>query len=452
MVRFIGFAVTLLASTAAYAQWDSEMAVTNTGADVWGEGIATSGSTVYMIYGTNEVRFRRSDDEGATWGADKQIDSGVLHLTDPLIADGDDVWAVELKDIQNKNDWCCSRDLGNIYLLHSGDRGQTWDPPKRLTTSQGAYRLSLAYAAGRLHLVWMDYRSNAWDTYYLRSGDRGATWDAEKRIAQSTGTFGAERPQVAARGDGVHVTIWDDRGTNPPCMAGPTFTFNVCPDTFYIGSLNGGDTWSSETAVSYSGAAIAGRNDIATAGSASVVINFNRSAENSADNNPHMFTVRSPDNGATWEPAIQLNNTPGQADHGSIIASGATVHLAWHDSRDGALAIYYTLSTTEGASWMPEERVSTSIGTDSSTPLDAVTPNYVHVMWLDHRSGTYQIYYRRRSVPPTPLTPDDTPIGDDAGSTPLPTKDGCGCSGTDPSSDVLVVLVLVGLRRRRAVA
>jgi hypothetical protein len=25
-------------------------------------------------------------------------------------------------------------------------------------------------------------------------------------------------------------------------------------------------------------------------------------------------------------------------------------------------------------------------------------------MWLDHRSGTYQIYYRRRAIPATPAT------------------------------------------------
>jgi hypothetical protein len=434
----------------AAADWDTETPVTTTGSDVWGEGIASSGSTVHMIYGTNEVRYRSSTNEGASWSNDRQLDTGVLHLTDPIIADGSDVWIVYLKDIQNRTDWCCSRDLGNIYLLHSADAGQTWDSPKKLTTNAQAYRLSITYASGRLHLVWMDFRSSAWDTYYLRSPDRGASWEPEKRIALSAGTFGAERPQIAARGDSVHVTIWDDRGTNPPCMAGPTFSFAVCPDTFYIGSVDGGTTWGSEVVVSYSGAAIAGRNDIAVAGTSSVVINFNRSAENTADANPHMFTVHSPDNGETWDPAIQLTNQPGQADHGSIIGDGSNVHLAWHDSRDGALAIYYTLSTTEGTTWIPEERVSTAMGTDSSTPLDAVTPNYVHVMWLDHRSGTYQIYYRRRTI--APATGGDGTVGDDAGTrTNNGSPGGCGCR-TSPSamSALSVVVIALAFRRRRS--
>lgn len=385
----------VLGTGTAHAQWGPETPITNTGSDVWGEGIATSGSTVHLIYGTGEVFYRSSPDEGVTWSAEKQLDSGTIHLTDPMWADGNDVWVVYLKDIVNKTDWCCSRDLGNLYLLHSGNRGQTWDAPKQLTTVANAYRLSITFATGRLHLVWMDYRSGVWDTYYMRSLDRGATWDPEKRIAISAGTFGAERPQIAAHGDSVHVTIWDDRGPNPPCMAGPTFSFASCPDTDYIESLDGGTTWGTEVNVANSGAAIAGRNDIAVAGTSSVVINFNRSTQNTADANPHVFTIHSGDNGKTWDPPIQLTNTPGQADHGSIIGSGANVYLAWHDSRNGSLAIYYVQSSTEGTSWDPEELVSTATTTDSSTPLVAVTSGFVHALWLDHRSGTWQIYYRR---------------------------------------------------------
>jgi len=463
-------------STQASAQWGPETPVTNTGADVWGLDVAAAGSNAYMVYGTGQVFFRSSSDEGASWSGEKLIDDGTLHLTDPMVADGDDVWVITLKNIQYRTDWCCSRDLGDLYLLHSGDRGATWDMPRALTSGAQAYRLSIAYAAGRLHLVWMDYRSSAWDTYYLRSPDRGATWEPERRIAISAGIFGAERPQVAARGDEVHVTIWDDRGANPACMAGP-FSFPVCPDTFYLGSLDAGVTWGPEVAVAYSGAAIAGRNDIAVAGTDSVVITFNRSLQNTADANPHMFTVHSPDRGRTWDLPLQLTNTPGQADHGSIIGRGSNVHLAWHDSRDGHLAIYYALSNNEGVSWAPDERVSTAVGTDSSTPLDAVTPGFAHLVWLDQRSGTWQVYYRRRSMAVLPAdagAPDAGPEADagrapdagafapdsggasppsappDAGPGPGSVGLRGGCSATDASEAWLLgILWVVALARLR---
>ncbi len=427
--------------------------MTDTGSDVWGEGIATSGTTVHMIYGTGGVMYRSSADEGATWSNERQIGTGTIHLTDPIWADGNDVWVTYLGDIQNKTDWCCSRDLGNIYLLHSGDNGQTWDRPKQLTTTAQAYRVSMTFASGRLHIVWMDYRSDAWDVYYLRSVDRGSTWDAEKRIAISAGTFGAERPQIAARGDIVHVTIWDDRGANPPCMAGPTFSFNVCPDTWYMASHDGGATWGTEVNVANSGAAIAGRNDIAVAGTKSATIVFNRSAQNSADNNPHVFTIHSPDDGMTWDAPIQLTNTPGQADHGSIIGSGSNVYLAWHDSRNGPLAIYYTQSTTEGASWDPVELASTNSTMDASTPLDAVSPTYVHLVWLDHSTGTWQVHYRRRSVPTAPIG-GDAVFGEDAGVGEGTEKAaGCGCTSGGAGSllPILLVAMIVARRRVRSV-
>jgi MYXO-CTERM domain-containing protein len=433
----------------ARAQWDSEKTMTNTGSDVWGEGIATSGSTVHMIYGTGVVMYRSSADEGATWSNEKQIGTGTLHLTDPIWADGSDVWVIYLGDIQNKTDWCCSRDLGNIYLLHSGDGGQTWDRPKQLTTSAQAYRVSMTFDSGKLHIVWMDFRSSAWDVYYLRSLDHGANWDPESKIATSAGTFGAERPQIAARGDSVHVTIWDDRGTNPPCMAGPTFSFNVCPDTWYMASYDGGTTWGTEVNVANSGAAIAGRNDIAVAGSSSVALAFNRSAQNSADNNPHVFTIHSPDDGKTWDPPIQLTTTTGQADHGSIIGSGSNVYLAWHDSRAGFLQIYYVQSKTEGASWDTPELASTNTMMDASTPLDAVTPSYVHLVWLDHSSGTWQVHYRRRTVPAAQA--GDGVFGDDAGLDGGTKPGGCGCASSD-GSDAIAPTILVGLAllRRRS--
>jgi MYXO-CTERM domain-containing protein len=443
-------AALVCAPVEAFAQWSTEQPLTSTNGDVFGEGIATSGSTVHVVYGNTDVRYRSSTDQGSTWSSECTLDSGVLHLTDPMVADGNDVWAIYLKNIRTLTDWCCARDVGDIYLLHSGNGGSTWDTPKQLTTARGAFRVSIAYSANRLHIVWMDYRDAKWDTYYLRSSDRGANWDTAKVIAASAGTFGAERPQVAARGDDVHVTIWDDRGTNPPCMAG-SFSFNPCADTFHIASLDGGTTWGQEKPVNYSGAAFAGRNDIAVAGASSVIVNFNRAAEGTADANPHMFVVRSKDNGATWDAPTQLTNTGGSSDHGSIIGDSKSVFLAWHDSRSGVLEIRYSHSVDEGATWIPDEKASTPTTTEASTPLLAVTAEYVHALWLDKRTGPYQILYRRRDRPIEPAG-----AGDDAGtngSNPdTGDSSGCGCQSSNPTSAFagLFAFAFVVRRRRRS--
>lgn len=450
-------AAVLLVSARADAQWGTEVPLTSTGGDIYGEGIAASGSTVHVIYGNSDVRYRRSTDNGATWSSEQPaLDTGVIHLTDPLVADGDDVWAIYLKNISNKMDWCCNRDGGDIYLLHSGNGGTTWDTPRPLTTGAFAFRVSIAYSANRLHIVWMDYRDNEWDTYYLRSSDRGANWDAPKVIASSAGTFGAERPQIAARGDDVHVTIWDDRGTNPSCMAG-SFSFTVCPDTFHIGSLDGGTTWGTEKPVNYSANAFAGRNDIAVAGTSSVIVNFNRGIPGTPDTNPQMYVVRSPDNGATWNAPVELTNHPtGSSDHGSIIGDSRSVFLAWHDSgTNGILDIRYAHSVDDGVTWSAVEKASTPTTTEASTPLLAVSAGYVHALWLDKRTGPFQVMYRRRERPTEPPTSgDDGGVGGDGGTNPeTGDSSGCGCTssrGMPTSAPLALMVVLLVLRRRRA--
>ncbi|HVE83260.1 MAG TPA: sialidase family protein, partial [Myxococcales bacterium] len=292
---------------------------------------------------------------------------------------------------------------------------------------------------------WMDYRSGAWDTYYRRSRDRGATWDPEVVIAASTGPFGAERPQVAARGDSVHVTIWDDRANNPPCTPG-SYTFPKCPDTFHVRSVNGGTTWGTITNVAGGGAYFSGRNDVAVAGSSDVVINYNVDVQ--GETGSKLFVVRSADDGLTWGTPVRLTYSANASDHGSIIGAGNGVHLVWHDDRTpGNREIYYRSSTSGGATWDPEEQVSSGAAGDSSTPLDAVTSGFLHVIWIDNRGGTYQVYYRSRALPAAPDGGQPADGGDGGG----PGR--CGCDGTGAPA-ILAGLALAGmallLRRRGA--
>lgn len=400
----LGLAVWLPARV--HAQWGPETPLTDTGSSIFGTGLAATGDVVHLVYGERPIRYRRSIDEGVTWSAETTIGDGVLHLTDALAADGDDVWMVYLNESENFSDWCCSRDGGSLWVRHSGDAGLSWDDPVRLSTPRRAFRVSVAHAEGRVHVVWMDYRDGAWDTYYRRSLDRGATWEPETVIAESTGPFGAERPQVAARGDSVHVTIWDDRGDNPPCTPG-TFTFPRCPDTYHVRSTDGGTTWGPITNVAEGGAYFSGRNDIAVAGASGVVINYNVDVE--GETGSKLFAVASPDDGATWGTPVRLTFSPNASDHGSIIGDGDEVHLVWHDDRAAPnREIFYRRSLDAGASWEDEEQVSSGAAGDSSTPLDAVTSEHLHVIWIDDRDGSYQVYYRRRAL--------DRAMGVDAGS------------------------------------
>lgn len=93
------FAVWIACLPTAAAQWGPETQLTSTAGSTYGTGLAASGDTVHLVYGERPIRYRRSLDEGATWSDEVTIGDGVLHLTDALVADGDDVWMVYLDEV-----------------------------------------------------------------------------------------------------------------------------------------------------------------------------------------------------------------------------------------------------------------------------------------------------------------------------------------------------------------
>ena len=220
--------------------WGPETQLTAAWRDVWRWGIASSGRTVHMVWGYNPIHYRRSLDEGATWSADTILSAaGEPRLTDPLAAEGSNVYIVYLRKITDFKDWCCPRRIGDIYFRRSQDGGKTWEPEARLTTAGGAHRISLAVSGPRLDLVWNDLSVGNRGIFYRRSPDGGTTWDPEVKLVSSPSTgVGVTRPQVASLGDAVHVTWGDDRDGNPRCYSMPQ-----CAEVYYKRSLDGGRTW-----------------------------------------------------------------------------------------------------------------------------------------------------------------------------------------------------------------
>ncbi len=75
-------------------------------------------------------------------------------------------------------------DDGDIFLLRSLDRGQTWDPPQRINqddTDRIQFFPSIDVGVdGTVHAMWADMRDDPaevrYHIYYTRSTDEGSTW------------------------------------------------------------------------------------------------------------------------------------------------------------------------------------------------------------------------------------------------------------------------------------
>lgn len=95
-----------------------------------------------------------------------------------------------------------------------------------------------------------------------------------------------------------------------------------------------------------------------------------------------------------WEQDIQLTNYSLQSYTQSAVSYGSFVHVVWAKSEGNYLEIFYKKTSDYGLTWSSDLRLAYISGT-SETPKIAVSGNIVHVVWIDHRNGKKQIYYKR---------------------------------------------------------
>ncbi len=126
-----------------------------------------------------------------------------------------------------------------------------------------------------------------------------------------------------------------------------------------------------------------------------------------------VYYKRSTDNGATWSADARLSaNDSSYSTPGSFAFSGSVLHVVWVDARDTSTEIYYKRSEDAGGTWNTDTRLTTDTF-ECSVPSLAVQGSNVHLVWEDARDTCHEIYYKR-----------STNAGDSwGGDTRLSTKD-----------------------------
>ncbi len=336
--------------------WGNDVRLTNDPADSDYPAISVSGQMVHIVWqdrrDTNiEVYYKRSADGGATWDADVRLTANIYGSWNPSVtSSGSDVIAA----------WYDSRDLNTeIYIKRSTNGGLTWSADTRLTNNTGSSQLPSLYMDGSLvHLAWTDNRDGNPETYYKRSSDGGVTWGTDTRL--SFNTSDSWYTSVSASGQNVHVVWRDDR--------------HITKEIYYNGSTNGGLTWSG-------------------------------------------FDTR-----------ITSNSV--NSEHPSISCSGPNLHLVYQNNQNTNLQIYYRKSTNSGTNWSGEIRLTNTAYT-SARPSVSVSGNAVHTVWHDSRNGGENIYYKR--------DPSGNPVGVTGNGTGVPTDFSVSQNYPNPFNPVTVI-------------
>jgi len=155
--------------------------------------------------GNYDIFVKKSADNGATW-TQKQLTTNTASQKYPSIATyGYDVHVV----------WTDFRNVGNdeIYYRRSLDSGGTYKAETRLTTSTGSSLYASVAARGKtVYVVWQDYKTGQWEVFFKDSPDRGLHWTADRILSAQPNYSGM--PSVSVAGDNVYVAWTDFRNGN----------------------------------------------------------------------------------------------------------------------------------------------------------------------------------------------------------------------------------------------
>ena len=227
------------------------------------------------------------------------------------------------------------------------------------------------------------------DILVSRSGDAGASWDAPRPLnpdaADPGSGFHENEPRVAADGSGNWVAVWGKQsqpqasrstdggvtwsdpvaistqtGDPTALAAAPGGVFALLFGGAVTVSRDGGQTWSAPVD------APASASTIAVAGDSIVVLTLTASGQ--------LLAYRSTDGGATWGPPAVLDPATPETDpdfaRTPTIAADTTGTFvaAWANHAAPGDEIYLARSTDRGVTWSPREPLSTSGGSDGSSP------------------------------------------------------------------------------------
>jgi hypothetical protein len=196
----------------------------------FGGQIAVSGSNVYVSWhdftpGNNDIFLRRSTDDGATFGASVNLSNNAGNSIDPQLSVlGSNVYVV-WQDRTPGND--------DIFFRRSTDDGATFSASVNLSNNAGfSNSPQIAVSGINVYVAWYDFTPGNFDIFYRRSADAGSIFSASVNL--SNNPEDSYVPQLAVSGSNVYV-VW--RGVDVflkiSINSGTTFgsTMNVSSNT-----------------------------------------------------------------------------------------------------------------------------------------------------------------------------------------------------------------------------
>jgi hypothetical protein len=168
-------------------------------------------NNVYLVWtddttGNKDIYFKRSVDNGTTFGSLENLSNNPGNSTDARIGVfQNNVYLVWTDDTTGN---------GDIYFKRSVDNGTTFAETRNLSTNNTSPSSDAQISAVRnnVYVVWQDMDSGKNEIFYRHSNNTGERFRGVSEISNTLSVKGefALYPQLSAIGDNVYV-VWQDK-------------------------------------------------------------------------------------------------------------------------------------------------------------------------------------------------------------------------------------------------
>jgi hypothetical protein len=351
----------ILSSACAYGDtWTPAKNLSNNKCIAIAPTIAVDGPNIYVVWSAcrpanlyRQIYFKKSVDGGVTWTTKKRLTNNAGDSQYPTIAvDGPDIYVVWMDYAPGNFE---------IYFKKSNDGGVTWTANKRLTNNAGDSEVpAIAVDGPNIYVVWMDYAPGNFEIYFKKSVDGGATWTT-KRLTWNANDSSA--PVIAVSGPNIYV-VWEDTteiyfkksvdggatwttkrrltytgGTS----ASPAITVDGSNiyvvwsgnyEIYFKKSVDAGATWTTKRLTWNAG-------DSQYPAIAVDVSNIYVVWQDYNPVNDEIYFKKSDDGGVTWTTKKRLSWNRGRSYSPAIAVNGSNIYVVWEDNTPGNWEIYF---------------------------------------------------------------------------------------------------------------
>jgi hypothetical protein len=399
--------------------------------------IGVNQDNVYLVWtddttGNKDIYFKRSVDNGSTFGSTVNLSNNPGNSTDAQIALFQNNFYLVWTDDTSGN--------GDIYFKRSVDNGSTFGTTENLSInntslSSGA---QISASGNNVYVVWQDVVSGKNAIYYRYSNDTGVGFRGVRELSKTISVNGesALYPQISASGKSVYV-VWQDTvsGSNEIFLRGSNDGGNKFTGIKNLSRNNTGDSITPRIASSGNNVFVAwtdsepGKAQIYARGSTDNAAKFggmkNVSWSSGRSYDPHIavggnnrlyilwedtsfrkFTFdlvlrASSDMARTFEDKVNLGRYVGEiSDYGQIAAHGNNVFVVWSDSPQSGYPPEYKvfLEASRDNAKSFDDAISLSTGAGKSIdPKIAVSTNdnSIFVVWTEIRGTNNDIHFTK---------------------------------------------------------